>query len=174
VETIVRTLYRISALFLFAVVVCSVFIHPFGRVKEAKARKPLLQGANMEPMVYETLRNSCRNCHSEETRWPWYSYVAPVEWLIERDVREARGHFNMSRWDEYSPEEQTEILAEISFMIRNQKMPLRRYLFMHPGAKLNVEDIKLIDQWGRKERKRVKTEGDRAPNQQPPVEMSPL
>lgn len=169
-----KKLYMVSALLLFVVVVSSVFIHPFGHVKRAKAHKPLLQGAKVEPAVYDMLKNSCRNCHSDETRWPWYSYVAPVEWLIEKDVWDARGHFNMSHWDEYTSEQQTQILAEISVMIRDQKMPLRRYLFMHPGAKLNKEDISLIDQWGHKERKRVRIEGERPPNQQIPVEMSPL
>ncbi|HLJ86636.1 MAG TPA: heme-binding domain-containing protein [Candidatus Angelobacter sp.] len=164
--------YIVVAIFLFVLVASSILIHPYGHVKAAKAQKPFLQGAQIESPVFNILQNSCRNCHSDETVWPWYSYVAPVEWLVERDVRDARGYFNMSHWDEYTPQQRTQILAEVSSMIRNQKMPLRRYLFMHPGAKLSAEDVKLIDQWGHKERKRVKSESDH--RQEIPVEMSPM
>lgn len=150
----------------------SIFIHPYGNVKAAKAQKPLFQGAEVELPVFDTMRNSCRNCHSDETIWPWFSYVAPVEWLIEKDVRDARGHFNMSHWDEYTPKQRAQVLAKISYMIRNQKMPLPSYLFMHPGAKLNAQDMDLIDQWEHKERSRVKSQPDYQKQQTLPVELS--
>jgi hypothetical protein len=141
---------------LVIIIIGSVFVHPFGNVRAAGDQKPLLHGAQIEPAVLNALERSCRNCHSERTEWPWYSYVAPVSWLVEKDVRDARARFNMSRWDEYTSEEQSIVLAEISSMVRSRKMPLPRYTALHPGARLSSEEIQWIDQWGRRERTRLK------------------
>src|ERR1700675_3478768 len=53
--------------------------------------------------VASILRRACYNCHSHETTWPWYSYVAPVSWLVARDVHEGRRHMNFSAWAGYDP-----------------------------------------------------------------------
>lgn len=143
------------------IAICSLFVHPFGNLRTMRSpEKPLLHGAHIEMPVFNTLQRSCRNCHSDQTIWPWYSYVAPVSWLVEKDVRDAREHFNMSQWESYSLEDQSRILAEISVMVRNHEMPLSRYTFLHPDAKLSAEDIQTIDRWGHAERKRVKLEAD--------------
>ncbi len=152
---------RITFVLAFLLVtICSVFVHPFGNVKTESSQKAALQGAHIETPVLNTLERSCRNCHSEQTVWPWYSYVAPVSWMVEKDVHDARARFNMSRWDEYSLEDRTRILAEISVMVRNHEMPLPRYTFLHPDAKLTADDIASLDQWGHAERKRVRAEAE--------------
>lgn len=156
-----RRLRTISLVFILAIALCSIFVHPFGKVKAAAARKPLMQGVQIETPVLATLKRSCRNCHSEETVWPWYSYIAPVSWLIEKDVQDGRDHFNMSRWDEYTLEDQSRILAEISAMVRRHEMPLSRYTLLHPDAKLTDQDIESIDRWGHAERKNVKANSQR-------------
>jgi heme-binding protein len=78
--------------------------------------------------------------------------------MIEKDVRDGREHFNMSRWDEYAPEKRMEILSEISVMVRNKQMPLPRYTLLHPDAKLSDADISLMDHWSHAERRRLRTE----------------
>src|SRR5436305_12458710 len=62
---------------------------------------PLLAGAEIDPRILALLERSCADCHSERTRYPWYSYVAPVSWLIRNDVTAGREHLNLSRWNEY-------------------------------------------------------------------------
>ena len=59
------------------------FVHPFGAVKPRSSNAPLLAGASLDPAVVRIIERSCQNCHSERTDWPWYSYVAPMSWLIE-------------------------------------------------------------------------------------------
>lgn len=141
-----------------AVTTASVFIHPYGRVKEASSRKTVFTGAQLDPSVAALFQKSCQDCHSERTAWPWYSRIAPISWMIEKDVREGREHFNMSRWDEYSAEQRQQILSEISVMVRNKQMPLPKYLKLHQDAKLKDVEIDLIYQWGRRERKRLKSD----------------
>jgi Haem-binding domain len=135
----------------------SVLVHPFGAVKARASNTPLLAGAPVEPSVVRIMERSCQNCHSERTDWPWYSYVAPMSWLIENDVQQARSHMNLSRWDEYGLEKQQAILTELSAMVRSRQMPLPRYVQLHPSAKLSDAEIDQIYQWARVERRRLKS-----------------
>ena len=78
--------------------------------------------------------------------------------MVEKDVRDARSHFNMSRWSEYNMDDRIQIVAGIATMVRNKNMPLPRYLLMHRDARLSDADIDLVYQWARAERKRLKAE----------------
>jgi mono/diheme cytochrome c family protein len=84
------------------------------------------------PRTRELFFRSCADCHSNETRWPWYSRVAPASWLVAHDVEEARSHFNVSEWDK--PQKDADEAAE---EVREGEMPLPRYLPLHPEARLD-------------------------------------
>ena len=77
------------------------------------------------------VRGACYDCHSNETRWPLYSRVAPVSWLIARDVNRGREHLNFSVWDRPSEHDD-----EIIEMVEEEEMPLRRYALLHAAARL--------------------------------------
>ena len=140
-----------------AIAIASFLIHPFGPVKAVKSAQPLLAGADVDPKVAAILSRSCQNCHSDKTEWPWYSYVAPVSWLIESDVSQARSRMNLSRWNEYPAERRQEILATLAAVVRNRQMPPPRYSLVHPGTKLSTEEVGEIYQWSRAERHRLKS-----------------
>jgi hypothetical protein len=76
---------------------------------------------------------ACFDCHSNETDWPWYSYVAPVSWLIQRDVEEGRGRLNFSEWGSGRFDEPWEIVEAFS----EGYMPPSKYLAMHPEARFS-------------------------------------
>jgi hypothetical protein len=139
------------------------FLHPYGPVKSLKSDEPLLEGAEINHAVVQVLERSCQNCHSERTEWPWYSYIAPLSWLIERDVQTGRSHVNMSRWNAYTPDEQMEILAKLGVEARNHRMPLPQYLRLHPDAKLTNEDVQQLYHWTHVERRRLRTLIDPVP-----------
>jgi hypothetical protein len=152
-----KTIFLVSILL---IAVASFAIHPFGNIKTAPrpSNRQLFSGAQIEPPVLSIMQRSCQNCHSVETTWPWYSYVAPVSWLVEKDVRDGRKHFNMSRWSEYTADDRIEILSGIATQVHNKDMPLPQYVLMHRDAKLSDADIDAIYQWARNERKRLKAE----------------
>ena len=135
----------------------SLLAHPFGEAKVPVSSNPLLAGAPVDPGVVQILERSCQSCHSEKTDWPWYSYVAPMSWLIEKDVDQGRSHMNLSHWNEYSIEQQQEILAKLSAVVRNRQMPLPRYTMLHPEARLSNSEIDQIYRWTRAERARLKS-----------------
>lgn len=90
---------------------------------------------------------SCQNCHSNETAWPWYSYVAPVSWIIADDIHSARKKMNLSEWSNYSAKQREEALEEICEQVTNGDMPDSKYLLMHRGARLSSEDRIAVCQW---------------------------
>ena len=144
----------------FGISLCSVVVHPFGRVKaapdQAQTGGKILSTADVRPEVRAIIERSCISCHSNDTAWPWYSYVAPMSWLIEGDVRNARARMNFSRWEQYNLDQKQQLLADIAAVVRNRKMPLPRYTILHPTAKLSAADVNALYQWARTERRRVK------------------
>jgi hypothetical protein len=135
----------------------SLLIHPFGAVKAHASVNPLLTGAVVDAETVRIIERSCQNCHSEKTDWPWYSYVAPVSWLVENDVHKARSHMNLSGWGQYSLEEKQDRLAELAAAVRSRQMPPPRYTLMHRNAKLSQPEQERIYQWARGERRRLKS-----------------
>lgn len=79
---------------------------------------------------------ACADCHSNQTRWPWYSHVAPVSWFVVHDVDEGRAHFNVSEWGRDRRNEGDEAAA----MLLSGEMPLQAYTLVHPEARLTPEE----------------------------------
>lgn len=139
----------------------SAFVHPFSAVKRQTSSQALLVGAQID--AHTLFERSRQSCHSGRTVWPWYSYVPPVSWLIERDVRLARRHMNLSRWDEYTTEQRQAYLGVIAAAVRNRQMPPRRFTLIHPEALLSVAEQEQIYKWARGERRRLRTSKKQAP-----------
>jgi cytochrome c551/c552 len=89
----------------------------------------------ISPEIGTLVRRACYDCHSNETVWPWYSDVAPVSWLVQRDVNDGRRHLNFSEWDK--PQRNEKDVAE---QIKEDEMPPWFYLPMHPAAKLTAAE----------------------------------
>jgi hypothetical protein len=131
-------------------------VHPFGAVKRDVSNRALLAGASVDSETAAVLLRSCGSCHSQLTVWPWYSYVAPVSWAIERDVSNARAHMNLSHWDGYTNQERDRYLGAIAAAVRNNQMPPARFTFLHPESRLSPAERERIYLWARGERRRLK------------------
>jgi hypothetical protein len=92
------------------------------------------------------LRAACYDCHSHETRWPWYARVAPVSWLIARDVNEGRRHLNLSVWAA-EPDRAARNLDRINEVIDYREMPPAKYTLLHAAARLDEAQRRQILDW---------------------------
>ncbi|MCC6833655.1 MAG: heme-binding domain-containing protein [Cytophagales bacterium] len=93
------------------------------------------------------LKTSCYSCHSNETHYPWYSYVAPTSWLMKKDVSEGREELNFSTWLDYDTTKMLGKLDDISSEVGEGRMPMKIYTLMHPSAKLDETQRASIVAW---------------------------
>ena len=93
------------------------------------------------PETRALAKQACFDCHSNETEWPFYAYVAPVSWLVAHDTNEGRAEFNFSEWDK-----RRQRPGEMAEAINSGWMPPASFLALHPDARLtDAEKQQLID-----------------------------
>ncbi len=106
------------------------------------------EGAIVAPDTEPVIRAACYDCHSNRTRWPWYSEVQPVKFLLVRDVEEGRKELNIDTWDTVSLKRRIKILRESAEEIEEGKMPPAAYVLTHPEARLDrAQRQKLVDEF---------------------------
>jgi len=94
-----------------------------------------------QPGTRHLAQRACFDCHSNQTKWPWYASVAPVSWVIQHHVDKGRRELNLSEWN--LPQKEAKDAVKV---ILNGKMPLPSYLRAHPEARLQAaEKQRLID-----------------------------
>jgi hypothetical protein len=120
-----------------------------GSRPEVRKENPhdLLLNNDVPDTIASLLRVSCYDCHSNETYYPWYAYVVPVSWLLNKDVRVGRKNVNFSEWESYDKMDKAKILTDIADEVEEGAMPLPIYLLMHPAAKRTADERELIVDW---------------------------
>lgn len=112
-----------------------------------RSNPPVTGEISANDHVLAVFRRSCYDCHSNETRWPWYSRVAPISWQIAEHVREGRERLNFSSWQELSSDDREEATEEIWELVERGAMPLPSYLRMHPEAVLSDLQLDALRRW---------------------------
>ena len=116
-----------------AVLFVVIQLVPYGRDHD---NPPVLaEPAWDSPETRELAVRACFDCHSNETSWAWYSNIAPISWLGQRDVNEGRAELN---WSEWGPESEGDESAET---VLEGSMPPRKYTLLHPEARLTDQEI---------------------------------
>ena len=146
---IARWARRVLTLFL-VVFIGAQFIRPDRTNPSTPAAASLL--ATAPPVIKALLGRSCRDCHSNETRWPWYSQVAPASWLLASDVHQGRDRFNFSEWTSYPTDDQDKFLGSMCKLTQRGRMPLSAYLWIHRDATLSPADVTALCAWSDKMR----------------------
>jgi len=124
-----------------------------------RSNPPVKTDIGTSAEIKEILRRACYDCHSNETRWPWYSYVAPASWFVAGHVDHARGHLNFSEWPVFDMEEQEHLFEEMWEVMSEGEMPLKSYTLMHRDARLSDTEREVLLQWIRPEPAPVDAEG---------------
>ena len=109
--------------------------------------------------VMSALRGACFDCHSDETRWPWYSSLPVVSWLIGHDVSEGRAQLNFSTWKEYTTFERADLLDKVCERAIKREMPLWQYRLLHRESRLDESTLVALCGWSRQEATRLVGEG---------------
>lgn len=122
---------------------------------------PVIQAETLEAStqipenIAAILNRSCKDCHSNETAYPWYSKIQPSAWFLAHHIEEGRGQMNLSVWNTYETRRKRRKLDEICEQIESREMPLPSYLWIHWSAKLTDDEIKTLCDWTRAESDRL-------------------
>ncbi|MHC4976441.1 MAG: heme-binding domain-containing protein [Planctomycetota bacterium] len=139
-----RRLRKLLKIVLLLVVLAAVGIQ---FVPVARSNPPVTLEIDAPEAVLAVLRESCYDCHSNETRWPWYSRVAPFSWRIAEHVEHGREHVNFSEWDSYKSFQQKHWIGEAYEEAEEGHMPLPSYLWLHGDAALTADDLAVLKEW---------------------------
>ncbi len=107
----------------------------------------VMAGDPPPPAIAALLKNSCYDCHSFETKWPWYSYIAPLSWSVMRDVNAARARMNFSDWPHGDVPRARKRWRHIAEEVQSGEMPLSSYTWLHRQARLNAQQREELVQW---------------------------
>ena len=121
-----------------------VSLIPYGEKTNPKTDPALAVEAPQE--VMQIFKRSCYDCHSNQTKWPWYSNVFPLAWSIKDHVKNGRTSLNFDIWKQYSDEKRQKLRYAIG-QKTGVSMPLGQYLWFHDDAKLSKKEIQMIQDW---------------------------
>ena len=139
-----KILWVIAGLFLLA-----QFVRPNQKNPPVASADDFQNVVNPPAEVLTILKNSCYDCHSFETKYPWYSQVAPVSWWLADHIGEGREHLNFSIFGQLAPGDRAEALGEAAEAVQEGEMPLSSYTWfgLHPEADLSAAQLNTLVQW---------------------------
>lgn len=130
-------------------------------IRPAFTNPPLVTGETLAEVtqvpedVQAILKKSCNDCHSNETVYPWYSYIQPSASFLKDHIDEGRREVNFSVWKTYDAKKQRRKLAEMCEQVESKEMPLPSYLWIHWDAKLTDAERKTLCDWTEAERAKI-------------------
>ncbi len=97
--------------------------------------------------IQELIKNACYDCHSNETVYPKYAYIAPISWSVKSHINEGREHLNFSIWDTYNKDLKENMLSEAVETVHNKTMPMPGYIVYHKEANLSDAERALLTKY---------------------------
>jgi hypothetical protein len=132
---------------LLIVLVIIQFIRPEKNKAATISANDLSKQYDIPANVQGILKKSCYDCHSNNTKYPWYSEIQPVGWWLQYHVNEGKAAMNLSEYLAYEPKDQHHIMEELMEEVKENHMPLNSYLWIHKGAKLTKEEKETMLIW---------------------------
>jgi hypothetical protein len=146
-----KKVIKVILLALVVAFVAAQFVRPDFTNPPVDPRHELRAPANVQAI----LDRSCIDCHTNRTRYPWYSQITPVSWWLQDHINEGRGELNFSEFGTYEPKKAEHLMEEVCEMVEKGEMPLREYVWGHPSAKLSEADKQALCAWSKAERARI-------------------
>lgn len=141
-----KLLKKIAWVLLISLIVMQ-FIRPEKNTASADHASYFEQETNPPDEVLLVLKNTCYDCHSDNTVYPWYNNIAPVSYWLADHVDHGKGHLNFSAWESYETDKKDHKLEEVIETMESGEMPLREYTWTHSEARLTDAQRKAVIQW---------------------------
>lgn len=137
---------------LIALLVIFVIMQFFGPDKNEGSLEDMIafvNDTNPPSNVKAILENTCYDCHSSYTRYPWYNNITPVNYWMADHMKEGSKHLNFSKWESYSVKRKDHKLDELIEMVENKEMPFSSYTWTHSDAKLTDVQVESVILWAK-------------------------
>ncbi|WHF50591.1 heme-binding domain-containing protein [Chryseobacterium gotjawalense] len=137
----------LNILYWFLIVIALIQFIPIDRTnKPVDSKVDFVKVYNTPKNVQQLLKTACYDCHSNETVYPKYAYIAPISWSVKHHVNEGRTYLNLSEWGNFNRDLKKDMLKKTVNALKVYSMPMPGYIAQHPGANLNkAERTLLID-----------------------------
>ncbi|WP_179376367.1 heme-binding domain-containing protein [Winogradskyella wichelsiae] len=136
-------------LILLVVLIIAQFFGPQKNVGDTSSLELFYADTHPSENVELILKNACLDCHSDNTRYPWYNNITPVNYWLDEHVKDGVKHLNLSKWDDYSDKKKDHKLDELIEMVEEKEMPLDSYTWIHDEAKLTEAQIEDVTAWAK-------------------------
>ena len=123
------------------------FIQPAHNKSDKMLPTDIINVVTVPNQVLNLLKNSCYDCHSNNTLYSWYSFVQPGAWWMASHIRKGKGNLNFSDFGTYSNRKQQSKLQAIANSINDNTMPLGSYILLHKNARLSAENKEVLLDW---------------------------
>jgi len=145
-------IFKKILLFLLIVFVVAQFFGPEKNEGSIESIAAFCEDTKPPENVKAILTESCFDCHSSSTRYPWYSNITPVNYWMADHVKHGTKHFNVSTWENSSIKRKDHKMEELIEMVEEKEMPLPSYTWTHNEAKLSDAQIQDVLTWAKQVR----------------------
>lgn len=135
---------KLILMVLLAVLLLIQLVRPQKNTAAIPAGKAFVDTFKVSEQVNAILAVSCYDCHSNNTDYPWYSEIQPMAWLMDKHIKDGKEKLNFDELSSYGSRRLNSKFTQITKQIEQDKMPLNSYLWMHEGARLSMEDKRLL------------------------------
>jgi hypothetical protein len=134
-------------LVLLVVLIIMQFFHPKKNLASSKSASNISAVYNVSTDVSGILDKACNDCHSNNTKYPWYNNIQPVAWWLNNHIKEGKRGLNFDEFKSYRPAKQYHKLEELIDQVKKEEMPLTSYTIIHTEAKLTDEQKSSLVTW---------------------------
>jgi hypothetical protein len=150
-----KKILQIAAILLVAAFIVIQFIRPDQTNPPVVAAESIQSSIAIPENVSSILARSCADCHTNTTKYPWYSQIAPASWFLANHIRDGRKELNLSVWNTYTDKKKSHKLEELCEQVEQGAMPLPSYLWIHRDAALKEGEARILCDWANAERAKI-------------------
>jgi hypothetical protein len=139
--------YRKIGVLLLLICLVIQFIQPKKNIGESIGNNDITKVYVVPQELHQTLVQKCYDCHSNNTRYPWYFHIQPIGWWLAAHVHDGKEELNFSEFKTYDHERAEHKLEELGEVVEDRSMPLKAYTILHKNTEITNEEEKAIKTW---------------------------
>ncbi len=148
--------FKIVLITLLIILIVIQFFHPAKNISTVKSPNDIAVAYNVPDNVHTILNKACNDCHSNNTRYPWYNNIQPVAWWLDNHVQDGKRGLNFNEFTTYRISKQYHRMDDVIHEVKEGDMPLGSYTLIHTDARLTDQEKATLTDWANSIRSAMK------------------